>query len=170
MRAEFGSWVTSDTLTKRDGSPRKVWDATATDDLRLAVIRTDGARESHMLSLHVGTAEYANDALEALSLALDALGTLPAFVAPVAPAPAPAPVRKAPTPPVAPPVAAPAPKRATPAPAAPAPVVASPASIAATRTVTIGKARLASARVTQPAPVAQDADGGWFAALMADAQ
>src|SRR5207237_7622946 len=51
--------------------------------------------DAHVLTLHVGTDEQASDALEALSLALDALSALPAFTAP-----APTPItRKAPTPP-----------------------------------------------------------------------
>lgn len=96
IRAEFGAWVESNTPKASGKGMRKVWVSPAPtgEALRLSVIRTGERGDAHMLTLSVGTPELAQDALTALTLALESLAQ-----AAQSPTPAPKPARKAPTPP-----------------------------------------------------------------------
>lgn len=144
MQAQIGAWVEG-TVAKRDGKGlRKVWvtgSKAEGESMRLSVIAGEGDRTRHVLTLAVNTPEERQAALEALTLAAQALIAL----GDPAPVPAPAPkAPKAPTPP---------------AKSAPAPLVASPDK------------RPVTGRVINPAPSAPVAADGtdWFASIMAQA-
>lgn len=146
IRVEIGAWVEG-TVAKRDGKGmRKVWVAPTPkgEDARLSVIATRDGRDTHVITLRVGTPEEQAQAAEAIGQAAQALIALQAQ-APAAPAKAPA--RKAPTPP-------PAPK--------------APEAVAANRAVAIANARAATTRNPAPAKAAP-VQGNWFADLLAQA-
>lgn len=159
IRVEIGAWVEGSTPKKTGKGMVKVWTTPAPrgETTRLNVIVRTDKRDVHALSLRVDTEDAQSQALEILSLALDALGALPAFAPP-----APAPV-KAPRTPKAPPVAlVPAPRVVTRPPTA-GTVVPTPQAKRDLAAV------VAAARSAKPAPApapapADDADA-WFALL-----
>lgn len=96
IRVERGEWVEGTQPKKNGSGMRKVWVARA-DGPRLSVIVTRDARETHALSVHVGTPEelqHAADLAQSLVMGLQACAT-------PAPKSAPKSAPKPPTPPTA---------------------------------------------------------------------
>lgn len=167
IRAEFGAWVESSTPKASGKGMRKVWVSPAPqgEPLRLSVIRSGERGDAHMLTLGVSTPELAQDALSALTLALEALAQAAQSPAPAAPRP----TRKAPTPPT--PVA---PTQPTPAKSADRTAIITKAraeraalSVAPSPTVAANRAIALAAAPKTPTKAEPALD--WFAQLMHDA-
>jgi hypothetical protein len=101
-RVEIGAWVEGTVAKKSDPkSMRKVWvtgKAALAETARLSVIVTREGRESHVVTLHVDTAEQRAQARVVLTQALAGLDALEAAAKA---AKAPAKAAKPPTPPTA---------------------------------------------------------------------